>query len=244
MKRRSIERQHSAPPADPRYPWHAPASSRKQANVEASSRRVREPPFSPICGRTTAEASRRIPQRSLIVMRRVAAQCAALVAVVIVAAAALMPTPPPAEASGVSRWSGLPAPDAADQARYQSATTPTGRRLTSTGKPRPRRRRHGQQLSRHGRLCGVPSVALPGRWAAATPVDRGLRHGLRRSVRAAAGRGLVPVLLGLGRPARGRPVACGLAARDRSAAVGGPGPGAHHPQRAAVTASRPGPRDG
>jgi hypothetical protein len=162
MKRRSIERQHSAPPADPRYPWHAACFPRKQANVEASSRRVREPLFSPICGRTTAEASRRIPQRSLIVMRRVAAQCAALVAVVIVAAAALLPTPPPAEAAGVSRWSGLPAPE--QQTKH-----------ATSGHHADRQKAHRHQEAQDPAVggtasnypgtagyVGIPSVALPG----------------------------------------------------------------------------------
>jgi hypothetical protein len=94
-------------------------------------------------------------------MRRVAAQCAALVAVVIVAAAVLMPTPPPAEAAGVSRWSGLPAPEL--QTRHV-----TNGHHANEQKVHHRREAQdpvdGTASTYPGTAgyVGVPSVALPG----------------------------------------------------------------------------------
>ena len=95
-------------------------------------------------------------------MRRVAAQCAALVAVVIVAAAALMPTPAPAEGAGVSRWSGLPAPEL----RTNHATNG---RHANRHKAHQHRDAHdpavGGTASNYpgtAGYVGVPSVALPG----------------------------------------------------------------------------------
>jgi hypothetical protein len=95
-------------------------------------------------------------------MRRVAAQCAALVAVVILAAAVLMPTPPSAETAGVSRWSGLPAPE------LQINHAAKGRHAN-----RQKAHEHGkaQDPAVSGTASnypgtagyvGVPSVALPG----------------------------------------------------------------------------------
>ncbi len=140
-----------------------PASPPKQANVEASSRRVREPPFSPICGRFAAEASRRICNGVSFVMRRVAAQCAALVAVVLVAVATLMPTPSATGSAMPSRWSGVPAaemPQAHHPAKREHADRHKAQERHVANNPAVR----GTASNYPGTAgyVGVPSVALPG----------------------------------------------------------------------------------
>ncbi len=174
-------------------------------------------------------------------MRRVAAQCAALIAMAIVAVAALMPTPPPAEAGAASRWSGLTSPATAPT--HQSAKRERADKLANE-----RREAHdpvvdGTASTYAGTAgyVGVPSVALPG------ALGGSYTGAVEGYVTVCADRcARLPVVdwcqcfWGSADAARGRPVARGLAAGDRSAAIGRSGPGARHPRRSRADSLTPG----
>jgi hypothetical protein len=140
-----------------------PASLPKQANVEASARHWARATTVALSRPHRGRGLARNPQRSLIVTRRVAAQCAALIAVAIVVVAVLMPTPQPAQAAMTRRWSGVSVPQV-EQARRSATRDRADRRAAHDRQERTGLAVNGTASSYAGTAgyVGVPSVALPG----------------------------------------------------------------------------------